>query len=115
LAKLFIMLVRVFGLAAIVLGALLWAGRQHLLALHIGCGFLVAILVFVLAQIALIRKAVVPGILGVLFAVLLPVVGFMQLPLTFHTLGAIQVAHIILALLTIGVAERLYSATHNAR
>jgi len=115
LAKLFIMLVRVFGLAAVVLGALLWTGRQPLLAPHIGCGFLVAILVFVLAVIALIKKAVIPGILGVVFVVLLPLVGFMQLPLTFHTLKAIQVAHIILALLTIGVAERLYSATHSAR
>jgi len=114
LAKLFIMLVRVLGLAAIVLGALLWTGRQPLLAPHIGCGFLVAIPVFVLALIALLRKAVIPGILGVLFAVLLPVVGFMQLPLTFHALGGIQVAHIILALLTIGVAERLYSATRSA-
>ena len=93
------MLVRVCGLAALVLGTLLWTGRQPLLAPHIGCGFLVAILVFVLAVIALIRKALIPGILGVVFAMLLPVVGFMQLPLTFHTLGAIQVAHIILALL----------------
>jgi hypothetical protein len=115
LAKLFIMLVRVLGLIAIVLGALLWTGRQALLTSHIACGFLVAIVVFVLALIALTKKAVIPGILGVVFAVLLPLVGFMQLPLTFHTLGAIQVAHIVLALLIIGVAERLYAAIHIAR
>jgi hypothetical protein len=115
LAKLFIMLVRVLGLIAIVLGALLWTGRQALLTSHIACGFSVAIVVFVLALIALTKKAVIPGILGVVFAVLLPLVGFMQLPLTFHTLGAIQVAHIVLALLIIGVAERLYAAIHIAR
>jgi presenilin-like A22 family membrane protease len=114
LTKALIMLVRVLGLAAIVLGALLWTGRQQYLGSHIGGGFLVAIVVFVLAVMALTKKAVVPGILGVVLAALLPVVGFMQLPLTFHTLGAIQVVHIILALATIGVAERLFAAIRNA-
>jgi uncharacterized membrane protein YvlD (DUF360 family) len=108
------MLVRVAGLAAIILGVLLWSDHQQFLGPHIGSGFLVALVVFVLSVIALTKKVVVPGILGVVFAFLLPVVGFLQLPLTFHTLGAIQVMHIVLALLTIGVAERLYSAIHRA-
>jgi hypothetical protein len=110
LAKALIMIVRVLGLAAIVLGALLWSGHKEYLAPHIGGGFFVAIVVLVLAVIALTKKAVVPGILGIALACLLPVVGFMQLPLTFHTLGVIQVVHIIFALGTIGVAERLYAA-----
>jgi hypothetical protein len=114
LAKVLIMLVRVLGLAAIVLGALLWTGRQQYLSPHIGGGFFVAMVVFVLAVIALTKKAVVPGILGVALAVLLPIIGFMQLPLTSHMMGAIQVAHIIFALATIGVAERLYAAIRNA-
>jgi hypothetical protein len=114
LAKALIMLVRVLGLAAIVLGALLWTGRQQYLSPHIGGGFFVATVVFVLAVIAMTKKAVVPGILGVVLACLLPVIGFMQLPLTFHTLGAIQVMHIVLALATIGVAERLYAAIRSA-
>jgi hypothetical protein len=115
MAKVLIMLVRVFGMAAIVLGAMLWStGHQPYLAPHIGAGFLVAIVVFVLAVVALTRKAVLPGILGVVFALLLPVVGFMQFPLVFHELRAIQVVHVMLALLTIGVAERLFSAIHRA-
>jgi hypothetical protein len=104
------MLVRILGLAAIVVGALLWGGREHLLASHIGLGFCVASAVFVLAIVALTKKAVVPGILGVVFAVLLPLIGFMQLPLASHTMRAIQVLHIFLALAIIGVAERLYAA-----
>jgi hypothetical protein len=108
------MLVRILGLAAIVLGALLWAGRQHLVASHIGCGFAVSMVVFVLAVIGLTKKAVIPGILGVVFAVLLPVFGFMQLPLTFHTMRPIQVIHIFVGLAIIGVAERLYSAIQSA-
>ncbi len=114
MAKVLIMLVRILGLTAIVVGALLWSGRQNLLGPHIGLGFVVATVVFVMAIIAMIRKAVVPGILGVVFAMLLPVVGFMQLPLIPHTMGAIQVAHIFLALAIIGVAERLYSAIQRA-
>jgi hypothetical protein len=41
---------------------------------------------------------------------LLPAVGFMQLPLTFHNLRMIQVIHLMVALSIIGLAERLYSA-----
>jgi hypothetical protein len=115
LAKALIMLVRVLGLAAIVLGGLLWmTGHQPYLGPHIGAGFCVAAVVFVMAVIALIRKAVVAGIVGILLALLLPMVGFMQLPLVFHTMGAIQVAHIAIALSIIGVAERLYSAIQRA-
>jgi len=115
LAKAFIMLVRVLGLASIVLGALVWSEHQQYLGAHIGSGFLLAATVFILAVMALLKKAVLPGILGVVLAVLLPVVGLKQLPLTFHTLAAIQVVHIVLALVTIGVAERLYSAIRSAR
>jgi hypothetical protein len=114
LAKVLIMLTRVLGLAGIVLGALLWAGRKGLLGPHIGIGFCVATVVFALAVIAMTKQVVVPGILGVVFALLLPVVGFMQLPLTFHTMGAIQAAHIFVALAIIGVAERLYAAIQRA-
>jgi hypothetical protein len=108
------MLVRILGLAAIVVGALLWAGRKPYLGPHIGLGFCVATVVFILAVVALTKKVVLPGILGVVFAVLLPVLGFLQLPLTFHTMRAIQVVHIFIALAIIGVAERLYGAIQRA-
>jgi len=109
--KALIMLVRAVGLISILLGALVWADRAQLLAAHIAAGFLVSMAVFALAVAALLRKAVVPGVLGVVLAVLLPVIGFLQLPLTVHSLRLIQVLHIMVALSIIGVAERLYSAT----
>ena len=112
--KALIMLVRVLGLVSIVLGGLVWAEHAQLLSAHIGVGFLVSIAVFVLAVVAMIKKAILPGILGVVFAFLLPVIGFLQLPVTFHTLRMIQVLHIMLALCIIGLAERLYSATRSA-
>ena len=112
--KALIMLVRVLGLASIVLGALVWAEHMQLLAAHIGIGFLVSIAVFILSVVALTKKVVVPGSLGIIFSLLLPVIGFMQLPVTFHSLRLIQVLHIMLALCIIGVAERLYSAIRTA-
>ena len=114
MAKALIMLVRLIGTVAIVLGVLLWTGHQQYLGPHIGGGFFVAMVVFVLAVIGLVKKAVIPGILGVVLAVLLPVIGLKQLPLTFHTLSAIQVAHVVLALATIGVAESLYASIRRA-
>jgi hypothetical protein len=115
LAKTLIMLVRVLGLAALILGALFWTRRPLYLGPHIGSGFLVATVLFVLAVIALTKGVVIQGILGVVFAVLLPVVGLRQLPLTFHTFSAIQIAHVILALAAIGVAESLYAAIRKVR
>jgi hypothetical protein len=108
--KALIMLVRVIGLISIVLGAMLWAGHETLEGAHIGLGMLIALLVFVLSVMALVKKAVVPGAIGVVLSLLLPVIGFMQLPLTFHTLRMIQVVHLMVALSIIGLAERLYSA-----
>jgi hypothetical protein len=114
LAKVLIVLVRVLGLVAFVLGVLLWTGHQQYLGPHMGGGIFVAFVLFVLALVGLTMKAVVPGILGIVLAVLLPVIGLKQLPLTFHTMGAIQVAHIVFALAAIGVAESLYGAIRRA-
>ena len=109
------MLVRVLGLAAIVLGGLLWlTGHQPYLGPHIGIGFCIAMLVFVMSVIAATKKAVVLGLVGILLAVLLPLIGFMQLPLVFHSMGAIQAAHIFVALSVIGIAERLHSVIQQA-
>ena len=118
MAKILIMLVRVLALAAIIVGSLLWTtgttGHHPYLGPHIGLGFCVAAVVFVMAVIAMIKRAVVLGVVGLLLAILLPLIGFMQLPLVFHSLGAMQVAHIALGLSAIGVAERLYSAIRRA-
>jgi hypothetical protein len=105
------MLVRILGLAAIVLGGLLWStGHQPYLGPHIGLGFCVALLVMVLSVLAMTKRAVVPGAIGFLLALVLPVLGFMQLPLASHPMGMIQVAHLAVALTVVGIAERLYSA-----
>ena len=110
MAKSLIMLVRVLGLLAIILGSLSWVtGQRHYLAPHIGIGFCVAVVVVVMSVIAMAKGDVVLGVIGLLLAVLLPLIGFMQLPVVFHSMGAVQGIHIALAFTAIGVAERLYS------
>ena len=110
MAKTLIMLVRVLGLLAIILGSLSWiTGQRHYLAPHIGIGFGVAVAVLVMAVIAMAKGDVVLGVIGLLLAILLPMIGFMQLPVVFHSMGAIQGIHIALAFTAIGTAERLYS------
>ncbi len=110
MAKALIMLVRLAAVVSLILGALLWSGSEKYLGPHIGSGFLIAGVVFVLSILGILKKAVVPGIVGVILAVLLPVVGFKQLPLSFHTFGAVQIIHVLVALAIIGVAESLYGA-----
>ena len=105
------MLVRVLGLLAIILGSLSWlTGQKPYLGPHIGLGFCVAVVVLVMAVLAMAKGDVVLGVIGLLLAVLVPLIGFMQLPVVFHSMGAVQGIHIALAFTIIGVAERLYSA-----
>jgi hypothetical protein len=115
LSKALIMLVRLLGLAAIVLGVLLWTTNQKsYLDPHIAIGISVACLVFLMAVVAITKKAILAGLTGIALAALLPVLGFMQLPLLFHAMGLIQAMHIAIALSVIGIAERLYSAIQRA-
>jgi hypothetical protein len=116
------MLVRVLGLAAIVLGSLLWiTGSPYSLKYlnpHIAIGFCVVAAVFVMSVLAIAKRAVVPGVIALLLAVVLPIAGFMQLEhgtIAYHSMGAIQLAHLAIALSMIGLAERLYSALGRLR
>ena len=116
-AKVLIMIVRGVALVAIVLGVLLAAGKaQSATGAHIGLGFIVALVVLMLAILAMIGKKFVPGILGVIFAVQLPVTGLRQLT-TMSTHGGIdaaQVAHIVVVVVTLGVAEMMHAAIKKA-
>ena len=110
LAKICIMLVRL--IAVIELGLGVWiasaSGLRYLHA-HMGLGFLMALLVLILAIVAFTKRQLIVGVLGVIFAILLPAIGLRQFPLKFGPhVGAIQVAHVVVALASIGVAEALY-------
>jgi hypothetical protein len=113
--KAIIMLVRLAGLVAIILGALLWySANDAYLGIHIGAGFLVVTLLMLLSVFAIVKKAVLPGVIGLALAVLLPVIGFMQLPLVARAKNGVQLVHFVIALSVVGVAERLYAAIRSA-
>lgn len=116
LAKVLIMLVRLAALVAIVLGILLLSGTNtEYLRVHIGIGFFLTGLVVLLAILALTKGAVGPAIVGIVFAFLLPYVGLKQFPLRFGVhLGWIQISHVIVALLTLGLAEMLHGRIRKA-
>lgn len=109
-AKVLIMLVRLLAVFAIVLGILLLSGTHtEFLRWHIAVGFLLTALVIVLAILALTRGAVGAAIGGIVLAFLLPYIGLKQFPLRFGTnLGWIQISHVVVALITLGVAEMLH-------
>jgi hypothetical protein len=110
LAKVLIMLVRLIWIVELAVGISIASAKGlPYLKLHIGLGFAMALCLFVLSMIAVVKRAVVPAVIGVIFAVLLPYIGLQQFPIKFGpALGAIQYAHVVIAIVTIGVAEMLH-------
>lgn len=111
-AKVLIMLVRLLGLVSVTLGLLVWSGTSiQMLGPHIGVGFAITLLLIVLAAMAIMRRAAAVGIAGLFFAFVLPYVGLKQAPFSFDWhLGAMQIAHMIVAIVALGVAESMYAA-----
>ena len=77
------MIVRVFFVVELILGVLLAGVRLQYLPVNIGLGFLVAICVALLAIMACVKRMFGIGIVGLFFAILLPITGFKQFPLKF--------------------------------
>lgn len=103
-----IMLVRLSTLLALLTGLAFWAGIGALpVHLHMTLGIVLVLCAWWLAGLG---SRAQPGRAAVLalLALLVPVVGIMQLagPL-FGNLGLTRVVHVVLALLTTGVAEML--------
>ena len=111
------MLVRVGAILAVVLGILVLTGTNaQYLGVHMWLGFFLTGLVVILAIMALTKGAVGPGLVGIVFAVLLPYVGLKQIPLRFgFHLGWVQIVHVIIALIAVGMAEMLYGAIKKAQ
>jgi len=109
-AKILAMIVRVLFLIEIVLGVLLTTARLQFLNAHIGLGFVVALCVALLAIMACAKRMYGIGIVGLFFAILLPITGLKQFPLKFGTsMGLIQIVHVVVALAAVGLAEALHA------
>jgi hypothetical protein len=109
------MLIRALSLAAIIFGIMIWLGTfPNLLSAHMGFGFLIAIMLAILAVIALVKRIFALGVLGLCAAVLLPAIGMRQFPLAFRHLGPLQVSHVIIVFAALGIAESTYQGIRKA-
>jgi hypothetical protein len=109
-ARVTLMVVRLVGVTMVVLGLLFWSGNAfNLLQVHMLLGFVLVVLLWFMAALAL-RAAVEPWLVGlaVIWGIIVPVLGLTQtrlLPGSLHWL--VQVLHLAVGLLAIGLAESL--------
>jgi hypothetical protein len=103
-------LTRASGLAQLALGLLFWTGNQlALVPLHVLNGLLFVLLLEVQAAVAA-RAGVSSGLVlvSVAWGIVVPVLGMTQrqvLPGEWH--WVVQVAHLVVGLVAMGLAERL--------
>jgi hypothetical protein len=104
------MAIRIIVLVEVILGILFWLGTARgLTSLHVGLGFLLVLCMLALAGVALTRRAPIGlAALVVVWALVLPVVGFGQLHVVAPAARVVvQVVHLLLGLGAAGVSERL--------
>jgi hypothetical protein len=94
-------------LVALILGILLWTGSTGYLRIHILTGFIMTITLLLIGLMGFFAriKPVLP-IVAIVWAILLPYVGFAQLKVmpgaSFIT---IQIVHLLIGICAIGVVE----------
>jgi len=98
---------RLDGLAALILGILLWTGPAGSLNSHIGTGFIMTITLLLLGLLGFFAriKPVMP-IVAIAWAILLPYIGFAQRHILLNANHVvIQLIHLLIGVCAIGVAE----------
>jgi hypothetical protein len=117
-ARVILMIARVAGLGALVLGFVLWSGRGGVLVpIHMACGVTLVVALWALAVIAG-RSGVSGGAVGmaILWGLAVPILGGLQLSLPKGGgYGVIRVAHPLLGLGAIGLAESMAARTRRVR
>lgn len=104
------MAIRIIVLAEVILGILFWLGTARgLTSLHVGLGFLLVLSMLALAGVALSRRAPIGRIvLVIVWALVLPVVGFWQLHVAAPAAHVmVQILHLLLGLGAAAVSEQL--------
>lgn len=103
-------LVRIIGPIQIVLGVLFWTGNADaLIPLHMLLGITLVLLLWILAVLGAIAK-VSPAIvtLALVWGLIVPILGIAQLQLLpGSTHWIIQVVHLLVGLVAIGLADTL--------
>jgi hypothetical protein len=99
------MLLRLLWLVVLLTGALFYFHVAVPISLHIYMGFAIGAIMIVIAVMGL-RAATALAAITILVAILLPVIGILQLKhLTMPDLPYIQITHVILGIAAIALAE----------
>jgi hypothetical protein len=102
-----LMTLRLLWLIVLITGALYYFHVAVPLNVHMYLGFAIGAILIVLGVLGL-NRATGLAILTILIAVLLPVIGILQLKhLTMPDLPYIQITHVIIGIAAIGIAEIL--------
>lgn len=97
---------RIAGLGALVLGLLFWFFQVDLISIHMLFGLAVALTLLIISLMAVFTKGMhLMGIIGIVYAFLLPVFGLKQMLLLIGGLHwLIQVAHLLVGIGALALA-----------
>ena len=97
---------RIAGLGALVLGLLFWLFQVDLISIHMLFGLAVALTLLIISLLAVFTKGLrLMGIIGIVYAFLLPVFGLNQMVLLVGGLHwLIQVAHLLVGIGALALA-----------
>lgn len=113
-----LMVLRFTGVIQIILGVLFWTGNNlSMVPVHMLLGFVLVLALWALAGLAA-GAGVQPGFVavGLLWGILVPVLGLNQQRLLLGDWHwVVQVAHLLVGLVAIGLGEGLATRTQEAR
>lgn len=102
---------RLSGLVALVLGLLFWFAQIDLITVHMVFGLLVALSLLVLSIVMLsIRGGRILGVVGILYALVVPMFGELQLDL--YVSGAswlIPTVHLLIGIGAVALAQIMFT------
>ena len=99
-------ILRIAGLGALVLGLLFWFFQIDLISIHMLFGLAVALTLLIISLLAVLTKGMrLLGIIGVIYAFILPILGLKQMLLLIGDLHwLIQVAHLLVGIGALALA-----------
>lgn len=105
-------ILRLAGLGALVLGLLIWTLQLNIITYHMLFGLLVAIALLVISFLATLARGLrVLGIIGIVYAFILPILGVNQDALLIGTLHwLIQTVHML-----VGIGALAYAGILSTR
>ena len=105
-----LMFMRLAALVQLVVGIAMWTGRWlSLVDMHRGIGILFVLSLWIIAVIALVqRRSAGLAAFGILWGLVVAAIGFMQQGMLVGDLHwIVRVAHLIIAMASLPIAERL--------